>query len=133
MEAIRRQAVVAAAVPMVHSPQDRTRMQTEVILVTEAVLPQEDMACLHAPAPAAAANLPTAGGRALRANDHCSKCRYCSMRLSIFTQDSHMLVGVGTLNFLDALQYRAQLSRWVFWGQELCRKRLSDGVQNRRS
>jgi hypothetical protein len=73
MEAIRRQAVVAAAVPMVRSPQDRTRMQTEVIPRRGRAVGAagtEAMACLQAPAPEAAANPPTAGGRAVLPNDH---------------------------------------------------------------
>ena len=57
-------------------PQDRTRMQTEVIPRRGRAVGAagtEAMACLQAPAPEAAANPPTAGGRAGRANDHCSK------------------------------------------------------------
>jgi hypothetical protein len=65
--------VVAAAVRMVHSPRDRTRIRTQAIrrqgqavvaAVTEAGLPQEDTAwALQARAPAPAAVAPEAAGR----------------------------------------------------------------------
>jgi hypothetical protein len=77
--------VVAAAVRMVRSLRDRTRIRMEGIrrrgqavaaAVTEVVLPQGAMACLQAPVPEAAspeAAVPP-GGRAVRANDDHHNC-----------------------------------------------------------
>jgi hypothetical protein len=71
----------------------RRRGQAVVAAVTEAVLPREAMACLQAPAPAAAPEAVPPGGRAVRAND-----RYVPIRHGCALRDQSRLSFAGTFS-----------------------------------